>query len=173
VHIQLPAEEEDGDAVEGEAAEAPCTCFDRLDFAVESFGHGVRNFVRTMRKQSADVPLEHLRHLDHGDETGVGRPEVPTRKKRTRRTLTDKVPEMPKRLLEHPSATDLEFVLHEDAKAFPFILGEVVFEKEILRPFQKIVARFHSGAMLRLANRVHRLAQIRSDVELIVHNRRV
>ena len=57
MHIEFSAEEEDGDAVVGEAAEAPCTYFDRLDFAVESFGHGVRNFVHTMRKQSIVDPI--------------------------------------------------------------------------------------------------------------------
>jgi len=65
----------------------------------------------------------------------VGRSEVPTRKKGTRRTLTDKGPEMPERLLERPRTTDLEFLLHQGAKAFPFVFGEVVFEKEILRAF--------------------------------------
>jgi len=68
VHLHLPAEEEDGDAVVGEVSEAPCTGFNGLYLAVEPLGDGVGDRVRTMRQQSADVPLEHLRHLNHRRE---------------------------------------------------------------------------------------------------------
>ena len=118
------------------------------------------------------MPLEQLRHLDHGLEPAAAHPPKPILEEVPRPTLVLIRPELAEEFLRRPGPRHFQMQILQRRKLRRLVRAEMlrVVQPQLPRSFEGLIAFGHQLLVFLAAHLVHRLPEVFADMKFVMQD---